>query len=318
MNTNNNDNARHSATDHDLSRPDDTGREIQKTDLGIFGEINYANNRTNSNITNDAAIHDKPRPVAPGRDQARHFTTERDLSRQDATEPIEETKTDTNEQTPAGYNATDVDKGDADQDSKEQTPLKQSSWIEINQTIGELERQGIKRTVRSVQRYCNRGKLTCKLVPTENSVRYLIEKSSIADFVKQHNESMPSQGFSSQSDDREHGPNLGTEQLANMDKIHIAQSNQQSELILSLKDQQIDMLKSQLTVTNKQLDMKDEQISAMLERDHETNVLIQNLQNLMALPSAGQTSPHSREVYPKSSMNDEEQQSTSNQSADIR
>ena len=63
--------------------------------------------------------------------------------------------------------------------------------------------------------------------------------------------------------------------------------------IIGIKDDQITFLKSQLDIANKQIEMKDEQINTMLERDHETNVLIQNLQRLMALPEAGKRSLNS-------------------------
>jgi len=126
---------------------------------------------------------------------------------------------------------------------------------------------------------------SCQLAPTENGVRYLIKQKSIGEFVKRHNQTMPSTGFGSRSEGGERVIEQGAIPQSELAESHVAQSNQQTELILSLKDQQIDMLKSQLEITNKQLDMKDEQISAMLERDHETNVLIQNLQNLVALPS---------------------------------
>jgi len=41
----------------------------------------------------------------------------------------------------------------------------------------------------------------------------------------------------------------------------------------------VDFLKEEIRVKNKQLEVKDTQIAAMLERDHETNVLIRGLQN---------------------------------------
>ena len=65
-----------------------------------------------------------------------------------------------------------------------------------------------------------------------------------------------------------------------------SRSGTHMDQILTLKDEQISLLSSQLDTANKQIAIKDEQIGAMIERDHETNVLIQNLQQLVALPEA--------------------------------
>lgn len=45
----------------------------------------------------------------------------------------------------------------------------------------------------------------------------------------------------------------------------------------------IDFLKNQIDEKDRQLRTKDDQIAAMLERDHETNALIHGLQNMLAL-----------------------------------
>ena len=61
--------------------------------------------------------------------------------------------------------------------------------------------------------------------------------------------------------------------------------------IISIKDEQIDMLQSQVATANIQIAMKDEQIGEMLERGHETNHLIQNLQRMIGLPEGRSSSP---------------------------
>ena len=75
--------------------------------------------------------------------------------------------------------------------------------------------------------------------------------------------------------DHEHAPQSAVDPISS----HLRE-------IIELKNEQIVMLQSQVETANAQISVKDEQIATMHERDHETNILIQNLQGLVALPQA--------------------------------
>lgn len=189
------------------------------------------------------------------------------------------------------------------QNSEKQTqtaPLE--NWIDIEQAALLLRERGISRTGRTIQRLCKKGDLECRLVPTENGSRYIINDQSVEALAKRYHEILPGSGSRDRLDDElnfaQHlqltqAENVDAESATNTQQSrqntvvenhsnHIV--NQHMQQIVDLKDQQIQMLQSQLTTANTQIAVKDEQINTMLERDHETNVLIQNLQRLIALP----------------------------------
>ena len=65
----------------------------------------------------------------------------------------------------------------------------------------------------------------------------------------------------------------------------------------------IQVLKEQVKKKDEQLGKKDQQITALLERDRETNILIKGLQTLL-LPSAGNNSPHVTDIKSTRDEND--------------
>ena len=174
----------------------------------------------------------------------------------------------------------------------------EDDWLDIEQAETLMKSLGVSRTTRTIQRMCRKGKLTARLVPTETGSRYIIQKSSIEKLASDMHEILPS-GQGATND--EFGP---TEQISSFTAAPVSkgEAHQTSEpindTIIDLKDQQIDMLATQLETANhqiavkdNQISVKDEQIATMLERDHETNILIQNLQRMIGLPEA----PNQRE-----------------------
>lgn len=277
------------ALGHDLPRGN-------TTDTSQFNQINIAsdevsasahrpvrNNPSGSEVTppndmarHDRSVHDKIGPDVIGHDNARQDTPRRDddHASDDAapTEPVA---------------------------SEEETEPISSDWIELDETVQLLKVKGILRSVRTIQRYCQKGKLVCSLTPTETAARYLVKKSSIFDFVDHHNNMMPSREIPlfNQSEDRD----LERPSQASNPSDPISDSpsfdTELNKQIVTLKDQQIEILSSQLNVANKQLEMKDEQITSLLERDHETNVLLHNLQKHISLPSGKEPSHQPNQPY---------------------
>ena len=169
------------------------------------------------------------------------------------------------------------------------------NWLDIEQTAAVLREQGISRTIRTIQRMCKRNVLVAKLVPTDNGVRYIINEQSIEEFVIRHVEKLPSGSIASEemAPISEFNSASQPEPVSHASEAAGFEPNQSSDEtrshlreIIQIKDQQITMMQSQIDTANAQMAVKDEQIATMHERDHETNVLIQNLQNLVALPQA--------------------------------
>lgn len=61
-------------------------------------------------------------------------------------------------------------------------------------------------------------------------------------------------------------------------------------------DEMVEFLKKQLDRAHHQMEVKDRQIEALLERDHETNILIQGV--VKALPSARKDSRDTVHEHP--------------------
>ena len=225
-------------------------------------------------------------PDAPG-----HATTSHDEAGQDAmtSKGVVEGGTQ-NQQAVEGSNE------DSERPSENHSPRQIADWVDIEETDHLLREHGIARTIRTIQRMCKRGDLVARLVPTETGVRYLIERGSIDEFVDRHNQIMPTGKGSEEELGAPKAPSetmslrgalQAISQEANGNHANpAATDNAHAREILAIKDEQISFLKTQLDIANRQIEVKDEQINTMLERDHETNVLIQNLQNLMALPGA--------------------------------
>jgi hypothetical protein len=230
-----------------------------------------------ANETNNATVSspDEPSRSDPTeRVEPRPVAAEHDVTRTDAIERDE----------PSG-------------DGNDELIEPEISWLDVEQAAELLKERGISRTIRTIQKMCKREDLVAKLVPTENGVRYIISDISIDDFVERHNQKMPSGGFASKPlDDEENGgvETVGTkaaDEATSTASLDQAGAEAHFKEIVGLKDQHIALLESQLAAANGQIAVKDEQIATMHERDHETNILIQNLQGLVALPERRSETP---------------------------
>lgn len=277
---------------HDMTRQDGISKPSRDT-VAFEGAGQEERPSLHQNGSNDTTRHsvtnrEPSGHAASDRDNTRDVETGRDSTRQDGGSEQTEAITRQLSQTASGDNHQPVVL--ENDDAEEPRPF--ADWVDIETTCDILREEGVTRTIRTIQRMCKRGDLEARLVPTENGTRYLVERGSIHEFVERHNQMMPSGpgreelegnipvGQSVQSINTQTQPN------DNHDRSHMQE-------IIGIKDDQITFLKSQLDIANKQIEMKDEQINTMLERDHETNVLIQNLQRLMALPEPGKRSMNS-------------------------
>ena len=286
------DDTRQQATELDMSRhqyPDPSHKSsasISEND-DHSGSIEHSHAQTTPNDVSgqDAAERDGSRHSANDRGASRtHIQShsESDATSQMPSEVVSQTKS----------VATDTMRLDAENSPAAETiPADEPEWVDIEQAAHRLQHQGVPRTIRTIQRMCKREALICRLVPTENGVRYLVTESSIDEFVVKHNQTMPTgDGIASGTgiDMRETDPTLrrdhpsqfnAAENSATIDSGPSYSAHLRE--IVELKDDQINLLKGQLDTANNQIAVKDEQIITMLERDRETNILLQNLQNLV-------------------------------------
>ena len=168
--------------------------------------------------------------------------------------------------------------------------------MELGEALAEFKRRGYPRKLRTIQSYCQRGKLNCNLTPAENGARYLVERRSIERFIEQQVHTLPSSLSASTeepSDNSFTNPTTSFNSKPNGEPIQSKHSDGTHHFgqVVELKDQLIESLQEQVKFANNQLTVEDNQIEAMLERDRETNILIRNQQTLMGLPDPDSRQP---------------------------
>ena len=285
-------------SDHDKSQDQTSGQEMsrQVANSNNVSQHSEPVNQAQSSL-HDSSTLDHDNIVATGRVLSGQSTYDRDLAGHvakglDPSRPDGSSLMAENHHIEGAKTLDDCSKPSSKpKDDTDDTPRPFADWVDIETTSEILRDEGIVRTIRTIQRMCKRGDLVARLVPTENGVRYLIERGSIYEFVERHNQMMPSGKLTAGSEVVEEKRSNGSQPISQTESSgnsqQVAEEKQvHLQEILSMKKDQIDFLKGQLDLANEQLRVKDEQISTMLERDHETNILIQNLQQLMALPAA--------------------------------
>lgn len=140
---------------------------------------------------------------------------------------------------------------------------------------------GIQRTPRSIQRYCAKEHLACRLIETEFGEKYLINPTSVEKHIAYIKEVTPttSRGATRQVSTTvapENGENApGQSATTAIDEPRpVAASPDLSRYVARLEGD-VDFLRNQLEV-------KDTQIKEMTERARETNVLIGGLQKMLS------------------------------------
>jgi hypothetical protein len=118
--------------------------------------------------------------------------------------------------------------------------------LSIDEALDRYARAGLPRTPRSVQRYCAKGHLDCRRVETSFGEKYLISPASI------------------------------DKHIAYIDEVRSVATGRDTDAryVARLEDDN-QFLRGQLAV-------KDKTIDALLERDRETNILVGQLQQLLA------------------------------------
>jgi hypothetical protein len=127
---------------------------------------------------------------------------------------------------------------------------------------------GHPRNPRSVRRFCQHGKLLCVETQTDNFTKaYLIDPASVGRHVREIDET-----FS-----RSRPAQTGQDRLnPDSDRPSIASSTAKTD------DRYVELLERVSAAQASEIKIKNEQITALLERDRETNVLVAGLQKMLA------------------------------------
>lgn len=181
--------------------------------------------------------------------------------------------------------------------------------LTIDEALDRYARAGLPRTPRSIQRYCAKGHLQCRLIETEFGEKYLIAPTSVdkhVAYIEEVRQAATSHDLSRQdATGRDTSRQVTTAKNANeipSDKPrHEAATTDdlsrqvatehvtQLEKRLGEKDGEIGFLRGELSI-------KNEQIKDLTERARETNHLIAGLQKMLTplLGRADQVRPITR------------------------
>lgn len=159
--------------------------------------------------------------------------------------------------------------------------------LTIEEAAVRYEHAGHPRTIRTIQRYCANGHLDSLRQETSFGDKYMITPESVARHIAQIAEL-------ASTTERDLSRQVATD-AARQDTEDLPPKNPPSgpdqPRPAAADDRYLTQLESENVFLKSQITSKDTQIAALLERDHETNALINGLQRmlgpLLAAPDAG-------------------------------
>jgi len=139
------------------------------------------------------------------------------------------------------------------------------------------EHAGHPRTTRTIQRYCAKGHLDCLRQETPFGDKYLITPASVARHISQIVElsSTPGRDMSRQAATSVAGRDNGNAAIVE------GTTSRDEPRRVAADDRYVSQLATENAFLKTQVAVKDTQIGALLERDHETNALINGLQRML-------------------------------------
>jgi hypothetical protein len=175
---------------------------------------------------------------------------------------------------------------DANTDEREFT-------LTVEEAAARYEAAGHARTMRALQKYCARGDLDCIKEETQYGQRYRITPMSVVRHIEQIEQVSQTSGREQPRPDA----NVRVLEVENVaDKKDSPPVREQSrpdahdDRYVALLERDIGFLREQIDRKDHQIEQRDTQIEAMIERDRETNILIEQLQR--RIPMLAQSERH--------------------------
>ena len=168
-------------------------------------------------------------------------------------------------------------------------------WLTVQDAVAFCLSHGLNRTPKTIRKWAQRSQnpisgsaeITVKSQDTENGFRWLIQRTSLDVKIAQELE------FETRKNKLDESANASEQVATGLNMSEPVQVNETANEQTStaengsaqvetsarkFNDGMIEFLKKQIDIKDQQIAVKDEQIGAMLERDRETNILIQGLQ----------------------------------------
>jgi hypothetical protein len=148
--------------------------------------------------------------------------------------------------------------------------------LTIDDALERYARAGLPRTPRSIQRYCAKGHLQCRLIETEFGEKYLIEPASVDKHIAYIEEVRPA--ATSPDLSRQVATAVVLEESPDEPRQGAATGGDKPRPVATAY---VERLESENEFLRGQIGVKDEQIKDLTERARETNHLIAGLQRML-------------------------------------
>jgi hypothetical protein len=156
--------------------------------------------------------------------------------------------------------------------------------LSIDEALTRYARAGLPRTPRSVQRYCAKGHLDCRRVETSFGEKYLITPTSVDKHIAYIEEVRP---VATGRDESRHAATDGAPEITRDTNPNPAPTSNDLSRLVATEDKYVAKLEHENEFLRQQVGVKDTQIQVLqntvqniVERDKETNVLMQGFQRL--------------------------------------
>lgn len=152
--------------------------------------------------------------------------------------------------------------------------------LTIDEALERYSHAGLPRTPRSVQRYCAKGHLECRLIETSFGEKYLITPASVDKHIAYIEEVTPATG---RDVSRRVATDVAGKNKGKASGQGLATSDDLSrQVATNLDTRYVTQLEGENALLRRQLEVKDEQIKDLTERARETNHLIAGLQRMLS------------------------------------
>jgi hypothetical protein len=159
--------------------------------------------------------------------------------------------------------------------------------LTIDEALERYARAGLPRTPRSIQRYCAKGHLQCRLIETEFGEKYLIAPASVDKHIAYIEEvrlaatssDLSRHAATSRDTSRPVATAVAPGESPDEPRQEAPTGNDKSRPVATAY---VERLESENEFLRGQIGVKDKTIEALLERDRETNHLVAGLQKMLA------------------------------------
>jgi hypothetical protein len=155
--------------------------------------------------------------------------------------------------------------------------------LSIDDALERYARAGLPRTPRSIQRYCAKSHLDCRRIETSFGEKYLISPASVDKHIAYIEEVRPV--ATSRDEPRQVATDVVPEKRQDEEQREGPTGGDQPRPVATGRDSDaryVARLEDDNLFLRGQLGVKDKTIDALLERDRESNILVGQLQQLLA------------------------------------